>query len=106
MKSEKLNSEIGLTLEEREELSEELIKAGIDKKVVGELLGGTKADPCTTDNCCHAGSHGPVGGCNVKCEKYRVLDKKVVDKLHKIMKEKNINPKALGRVGSKLEKRK
>lgn len=99
MKSEKLNSEIGLTLEEREELSKELIKAGIDKKVVGELLGGKNAEPCSKDGCEH-------GGCGVECTLYRVLDKKVVDQLHKIMKEKNINPKALGRVGSKLEKRK
>ncbi len=98
MKSEKINSEIGLTSQEREELSQELIKAGIDKKVVGELLGGIKAEPCPSLVCHHACNYG-------RCPEYQVLDKKAVDKLHKIMKEKNINPKALGKVGSKFEKK-
>ena len=101
MKSERINREIVLTSQEREELSKELIKAGIDKKVVGELLGGIKADVYTTGGCWP----DEYGGCPDKCQMFHALDKKAADQLYKIIKEKNINPKALGKVGSKFEKR-
>ncbi|SES39850.1 hypothetical protein [Butyrivibrio fibrisolvens] len=128
MRSQKLNSEVALTPKERKELLDILVKAGIDKELAGTVFGRIEGDGggCgKKDNCCHGGfgntckhdncvhnnckhdncAHGCPTQCkHDACDSYFRVGRKDIDHLLDVLKQKNINPKALGKFEAKFMK--
>lgn len=107
MKSVQMNKEVSFTPEERDELVEGLIKAGIDKKDISNILGkrfegGNFGRKSRDEDCRHR-----FDGCDLydtNCTQNFSVNASGIDKLLQLMKEHNISPKALGKAAKKLTK--
>lgn len=99
MKSTKINRETSFTPKERDELIRGLIDAGIDKKVVGDLLGGGPTASCSETSYC---GHGPCPA-KGKCDSHFMVNPDSMGRIRDIMKEKNIDPRKFGKIAKKFE---
>ena len=94
MEVRKLNREITITEAERKEISQALIKAGIDQKLVDSALLQSQAGAAGGDTCCH--TH--------PCNNYFKMNPDAMKALTEEIKKRGINTQALGGAAAKYLK--
>lgn len=95
MRSNELNRKVKLTPKESEEIINDLIKAGLDRKELGKIFGGNFEEGCTkASNCEHP--H--------ECDKFFMVNGDTLGKIKEAIQRRKIDPKALGAASSKILK--
>lgn len=89
MKTAKINREVSLTPKEAEEMIKGFLKAGVDKKVVGDIFDCGPTCSETAENCYH----------NCKRPSF---DPGTKIRIQEIIREKKIDPKTLGKAATKF----
>ena len=94
MEAKRINNEITITEAERQEIAQQLIAAGIDRRKVEAALLQSQAGAAGGDTCCHS----------KPCDKYFKMDPNAMKVLTDEIKKKGINTQALGGAAAKYLK--